>query len=1085
MEHSGFPSDETLAAFIDNRLDTPTRRRVIEHMTACDECYAVFLAATEMKQSAGPADAPGPHNRRGKTLVMVGALATAAVVVVLLAVPHWLPRPGVGMLVAAARDLPYRTIEPRLSGGFAHRPLKQFVRAQRKDPHRDEEQWQLLAAVAQVEKVNEKNATPETEHAVGLAHLLMNNWEEAVTRLEHAAAQRPKNAEMQNDLAAAYLARAKYMDRASDYAAAYETAQRAWSLAHTPEIAWTRALALENLHLEIDARAAWRDYLALDPRGPWRAEAEKHVKDLSAPSDARVWEREAPQLEAAVKRGDRATIAAFVTEFPQQSAAFAVEELIPRWASNGDPRVFDAAEAIGAEIARLTGDGYVSAVARAARSAGRQELAVVIGELEEGATALRDVHLVVAEPAFLAARDVAMRSGSPLAHAATLQIAVCWFRRNDYPATERWLDRAQREMAAADWRSYRPIALTARLEWLRGMCQFETGHPHDALLSYKRGLGAAQAAHNHDAEAALEALLAQCYERLGDVERAWQHRVAGLRVASRVGSPARLQYVLMESTIAAVTQRRANLGDILTQRMLFVAKAMQGGFLDDVHIWRARLIRNGGADALAELARARIEVAAMVDPDARRRHMTNVDLAAGELLAEQSPNDAIQYLTNSLQYVDSHGNHLLRAEVFAARSRAYVASGRSALASADRERGIAEVEAQRERIPDEQTRAAFVAVARKLYSDEIDFAISSGDMARGFDLEEHSRATTNGIAARVRLASVQRALPEDAALVEYAALPHRTVAWIVRRSGITAVLLPDAAARVPETAERMVAARNDPQRFDRASSELHAALIKPLWSTVRSARAIVFVPDPAWPRFPFAALRDAATGRYLLEDVETPMAPSASVVASGRATDAAASRQRVLVCADPDAPDGPRLVAARREADAISRAFPNAEVITGTAATRAGFVSAAPSATLIHFAGHAVNEPLNADYSALLFSGDGDSDSGTLYAWEIRKLDLRRTRLVVLAACATGTPTAGRSGMASISDAFLAAGARSTVATLWDIGDASGHELMTRMYERLHDGDSPSHALRVAQLAALHAPGAVPADWAGYELVGF
>src|SRR3954452_1947053 len=61
MEHSGFPSDETLAAFIDGRLDDVTRRRVIEHMTSCDECYAVYLAATEMQKAGGAAPPRRPR----------------------------------------------------------------------------------------------------------------------------------------------------------------------------------------------------------------------------------------------------------------------------------------------------------------------------------------------------------------------------------------------------------------------------------------------------------------------------------------------------------------------------------------------------------------------------------------------------------------------------------------------------------------------------------------------------------------------------------------------------------------------------------------------------------------------------------------------------------------------------------------------------------------------------------------------------------------------------------------------------------------------------------------------------------------
>jgi anti-sigma factor RsiW len=37
MEHSAFPSDETLAAFIDGRLDEETRKRVVAHVADCED----------------------------------------------------------------------------------------------------------------------------------------------------------------------------------------------------------------------------------------------------------------------------------------------------------------------------------------------------------------------------------------------------------------------------------------------------------------------------------------------------------------------------------------------------------------------------------------------------------------------------------------------------------------------------------------------------------------------------------------------------------------------------------------------------------------------------------------------------------------------------------------------------------------------------------------------------------------------------------------------------------------------------------------------------------------------------------------
>jgi hypothetical protein len=454
--------------------------------------------------------------------------------------------------------------------------------------------------------------------------------------------------------------------------------------------------------------------------------------------------------------------------------------------------------------------------------------------------------------------------------------------------------------------------------------------------------------------------------------------------------------------------------------------------------------------------------------------MANLEMAEGELLARAEPDKAVVRLTDSLQFLNDSGNHLLRAQVLASRAGAYENIHDQQRAAADREQGITELEAQRGRISDEQLRTAFVAVARRLYTDAVNLAVTSGDYGRAFDLTERSRATTAGVAPALGIERLRQSLPAGVALVEYAALPGRSVAWIVRREGVTATILPSDGEAISAAAERMVAERSHPRSFGVAAVDVYSRIIAPLRPRLATARVVVFVADPTWSRFPFAALLDPVSGRYLFQDVDVATAPSASrLVAALAAAGRPRTPERVLVCADPDAEDAPRLIAARREGELIARTFPGASVISGNAATRNDFLAKAAMATLIHFAGHARNDARNGDFSSLLFSGDGGAP-GALYAWEVRNLDLSRTRLVVLAACGTD----------AISDAFLAAGAPATIATLWDIGDAHGHALMSKMYQRLHDGDSPSHALRAAQLAVLHDPGSRPADWAGFQLVG-
>ncbi len=95
-----------------------------------------------------------------------------------------------------------------------------------------------------------------------------------------------------------------------------------------------------------------------------------------------------------------------------------------------------------------------------------------------------------------------------------------------------------------------------------------------------------------------------------------------------------------------------------------------------------------------------------------------------------------------------------------------------------------------------------------------------------------------------------------------------------------------------------------------------------------------------------------------------------------------------------------------------------------------------------------------------------------LTAEDVASLDLRGTEMVVLSACETALGnTIGGEGVLGLQRAFLNAGARSTVTSLWKVNDAATSILMERFYTHMWKGRLPKwEALRQAQLDLLREP---------------
>jgi CHAT domain-containing protein/tetratricopeptide (TPR) repeat protein len=302
--------------------------------------------------------------------------------------------------------------------------------------------------------------------------------------------------------------------------------------------------------------------------------------------------------------------------------------------------------------------------------------------------------------------------------------------------------------------------------------------------------------------------------------------------------------------------------------------------------------------------------------------------------------------------------------------------------------------------------------------------------------------------------------------------------------------------------------------LDGQGRRLYDELVAPAAAAIGRAERLLISPDGALFHLPFGALlRPGEPPSFLAEAKPVHSVLSVTLYSAlhkhRRPVDPGSP---VVVFADPT-PAGPPsstrtarsgmrrfqislapLPGARDEARGLAALFgPAASVWMGGEATESRAKSLPRSLRYLHFATHALLDPRSPLDSALALTASGGpagqagAENGLLQAWEIFDLRLDAD-LVTLSACDTGLgKDAGGEGLIGLTRAFQYAGARSILASLWEVNDRSTALLMQRFYAELKAGASKDVALQRAQLSLLRQKGGRfthPYHWAAFELIG-
>jgi tetratricopeptide (TPR) repeat protein len=275
---------------------------------------------------------------------------------------------------------------------------------------------------------------------------------------------------------------------------------------------------------------------------------------------------------------------------------------------------------------------------------------------------------------------------------------------------------------------------------------------------------------------------------------------------------------------------------------------------------------------------------------------------------------------------------------------------------------------------------------------------------------------------------------------------------------------------------------------------LYRLLIAPVADELPKSpdETVVLVPQGPLFLLPFAALRDPS-GRALIDRHTILVMPSIGTLALLDAQPARRADTAALVVGNPalspvrleargDLVQLPLLPGAEREANSVASLL-RSVALTGPMASKDAVLRKMPEADIIHFATHGILEDVRNQGApgALALVGSG-TDEGLLTTPEIMNLRIR-AQLVVLSACNTGAGRITSDGVVGLTRAFIAAGARNVVASLWNAPDQPTEGLMVAFYQALQRGQSKARALRQAMLDT-RAHHADPLDWAGFILMG-
>src|SRR5215468_707976 len=1056
----------------------------------------------------------------------------------------------------SALNLAYREQRPLAARitGFSYAPFPDTRGAgdkYNKVDYRAREYSELLFRREVAEK-----PTPAALHALGKYYLTQKRFNSAIDQFEAALKSDPDNARLHSDLGAALFEKGK-SDRPNDQSGAAEVTlarsrdhlSRSLQLDDSLlEALFNRALLHQTMNLSEDAKKDWESYLRKDATSAWAGEAKEYLKSLEGKNKGSLQRRERlyQDFSNAYQTGDDEAAWRAYSLSQNRDGNYVTGRLIDEFLELSRIRSKEeAARRIAVLVyagqlsERRVGDRFTDSLARLYELTAPDQRAALARARWLMREALRQYDRAKSDQAiksFTQARAIFERAGD-LGEAlqADFWIGRCYSMQED---------------------SRRSVSILSELVkvceengfiWLQAAALSGLSLAHSALSEYSMAINCSSRSQelskkleDKNGELRSANMLAGLYRLVGKNRESLYLARRGLDLADaisadnsqRVGfysaSAWNFSALGMYQTALVYQQETVRLAE-QTDNPLSMSRFY-------IHLGLIYRKLNDYEEAIKQVQRG-LEIGQKSQDPEMGRNMTNYALLnLGHIYRETGAlDDALDAFNQVIKFGKEKDSEWMLYMAYKGRLLTYV-NKRDRDAADEEIRNVLKLfDDHRGKILEESNRSSYFDSEQGIYDIAVDFAYTEPQTEqKAFEYSEMSRARSLLDAARagqrrmvdaaaielrlsevsspVGLEEIQRRMPDQARILQYAALEDKLIVWLISKDRVESrpvkVRLKDLESLVSNYLEQISSQpKTNDVEIPESAKSLYELLIKPLETSFDDDKLLCIVPDKALNSLPFGALFSRESKKYLIEKHRILYSPSSSMflICSDEARQKAGARQESLLSVgnprfnpadflgEPNLEDLPN---AAEEASEIARYYEQRCLLVGEDARKNVVMKELEKADVAHLAMHHLPDQQSPLHSKLVLASEpspagsgGQRQENTLSAYELYGLNLSRTRLVVLSACQTRAEEyLQREGPVGISRSFEAVGVPLVVASLWKVDSPATKYLMIDFHKnRKLKGLSSAESLKQAQLAMLNDTGSRrrhPYYWASFVATG-